>query len=114
MQLLSSDPEEHYPTPVARDLQRYQMAEFEAQKQARQEAARKAFEGMWIRATETDLKECCQRYQASDEPSIRSNLKAFIQLLCENLKDHHMSLGTFDTAEAIVERKRVCTALGLE
>ena len=74
--LFPSDPEEHFATPVARDLQEYQMAQFEAQKQACQEAAQKAFEGTWIRATETELKECHQQYQASDKPSIHSNAKA--------------------------------------
>lgn len=34
-------------------------------------------------------------------------------MLSEKLKDHHLLLGTYGTAEALAERKRVCTALGL-
>ena len=40
-------------------------------------------------------------------------LKAYIKHLTGKLGDHHMSLGTFGTAEAVAERKRVCTLLGL-
>ena len=40
-------------------------------------------------------------------------MKTCMQVLSEKLKDHHMSLGTYGTAEALAERKRVCTALGL-
>ena len=40
-------------------------------------------------------------------------MKTCMQVLLEKLKDHHMSLGTYGTPEALAERKRVCTALGL-
>ena len=33
--------------------------------------------------------------------------------LTGELGDHHVSLGTFGTADAVAERKRVCTLLGL-
>ena len=33
--------------------------------------------------------------------------------LTGKLGDHHVSLGTFGTADAVAERKRVCTLLGL-
>jgi len=36
-----------------------------------------------------------------------------MRVLSEILKDHHMSLGTYGTAEALAKRKRICTALGL-
>lgn len=112
-ELVSSDPEEPIPSPVARDLQQYQQAQKAAQQQARREAASKAFEGAWLRATEKELKECCDRFQASTDPTIRTNMKTCIRALSEKLKDHHMSLGTYGTAEALAERKRVCSALGL-
>ncbi|KAJ7394853.1 hypothetical protein OS493_000688 [Desmophyllum pertusum] len=113
VELLPSDPEERIPTVVARDLRRYEETQMAARKEARQEVARNAFDGTWIRATETELKECCGRYQASDDQSVRSNLKAYIQTLCDKLKDHHLLQGMFGTAEAVAERKRVCTSLGL-
>ena len=60
-----------------------------------------------------ELKECCDSYRASDDPSVRANLKACMRMLSEKLRDHHLLLGTYDTAEALSERKRVCMALGL-
>ena len=33
--------------------------------------------------------------------------------LTGKLGDHHVSLGTFGTGDAVAERKRVCTLLGL-
>ena len=44
-ELVSSDPEEPIPSPVARDLEHHQQAQKAAQEQARREAASKAFEG---------------------------------------------------------------------
>ena len=40
-------------------------------------------------------------------------LKAYIKQLTGKLRDHHVSLGMFGTAEAVAERRRVCTLLGL-
>ena len=40
-------------------------------------------------------------------------MKTCMRVLSEKLKDHHTSLGTYGTTEALAERKRVCTALGL-
>lgn len=110
-ELVSSDPEEPIPSPVARDLEHHRQAQKAAQEQARREAASKAFEGAWLRATEKELKECCDRFQASNDPAIRADMKTCMRVLSEKLKDHHMSLGTYGTAEALAERKRVCTAL---
>lgn len=36
-----------------------------------------------------------------------------MEVLCEKLKTHHQTLGTFNTMEALAERKRVCSLLGL-
>jgi len=36
-----------------------------------------------------------------------------MKVLCDKLKMHHKSLGTLNTAEAVQERIKVCTALGL-
>ena len=112
-ELVSSDPEEPIPSPVTRDLEHHRQAQNAAQDQARREAASKASEGAWLQATEKELKECCDRFQASDDPAIRADMKTCMRVLSEKLKDHHMSLGTYGTAEALAERKRVCTALGL-
>ena len=113
LELVPSDPEQPWPSQVASDLERHERRQMEAREQSRREAARKAFEGAWLLATERELKECCDEYRASDDPSIRANLKAFMRVLSDKLKDHHLVLGTYGTAEALDERKRVCTALGL-
>ena len=112
-ELLSSDPKNTTPSPTARDLKRHWDVQLAIQRQERQEAAQKVFEEIWLTATEAELKECCERYQASDDLSLRSSFEAYINVLCEKLKDHHLALGIFDTVEDIVERKRVCTALCL-
>ena len=36
-----------------------------------------------------------------------------MEVSCDQLKNYHQSLGTYNTEEAIEERIRVCTALGL-
>ncbi|KAL9973576.1 hypothetical protein ACROYT_G020049 [Oculina patagonica] len=97
-----------------RDVERYEDVQTAVdQDEARGEAARKAFEGSWLRDTEIELKECCDKYQATQDSFVRSNVKAWMEVLCEKLKAHHQALGTFNTIEAIEERKKVCTALGL-
>ena len=113
LSLLPDDLDDPTPSPIARDLQRYDQARVAAEEQARREAAREAFQGTRLRSTEKDLKRCCERYQASDDSSERSTLKAYIKQLTGRLRDHHVSLGTFGTAEAVAEWKRVCTLLHL-
>ena len=113
LSLLPDDLDDPTPSPIARDLEWHDQARVAAQEQARREVAREAFQGTWLRSTEKDLQQCCERYQASDDSSEHSTLKAYIKQLTGKLRDHHMSLGTFGTAEAVAERKRVCTLLGL-
>ena len=109
LSLLPGNLDDPTPSPIARDLEWYDQARVAAQEQARREAAREAFQGTCLRSTEKDLQRCCERYQANDDSSERSTLKAYIKHLTGKLGDHHMSLGTFGTAEAVAERKRVCT-----
>ena len=40
-------------------------------------------------------------------------MQAYREVLCDKLKMHHQSLGTYNTAEAIEERKTVCIQLGI-
>ena len=44
---------------------------------------------------------------------MRANLQAYQELLCEKLKQHHSNLGTYNMAEALEERRRVCVEHGL-
>ena len=41
------------------------------------------------------------------------NLKTYVEVLCDKLKLHHKSLETYNTTEAIEERRRVCVDLGI-
>ena len=78
LSLLTDDLDDPTPSPIARDLVRYDQAQVAAEEQARREAAREAFQGTWLRSTEKDLKRCCERYQASDDSSESSTLKTYI------------------------------------
>ena len=112
-ELLPEDPDEAMPSQIQRQLQKHCDEQVAHQEQERRENARRAFEGTWIRATEVELKDCCDKYQSSSDPTFRANVKAWMKVLCDKLKMHHKSLGTFNTAEAVQERIKVCTALGL-
>ena len=78
LSLLPDDLDDPTPSPIARDLERYDPARVAAEEQARREAAREAFQETWLRSTDKDLKRCCEWYQASDDSSERSMLKAYI------------------------------------
>ncbi|KAK2548309.1 hypothetical protein P5673_031541 [Acropora cervicornis] len=43
----------------------------------------------------------------------RANLEAYVDVLCNKLKLHHQSLGAYNTAEALEERRRVGVDLGI-
>jgi len=47
------------------------------------------------------------------DSSLSASMKAYIKILCNKLKLHHQSLGTYNTVEAIKERRRVCVDLGI-
>ena len=40
-------------------------------------------------------------------------MKAYVEILCDKLKLHHQSLGTYNTVEAIEEWRRACVDLGI-
>ena len=58
LSLLSDDPDEPVPSPIAKDLQRFIDAQAAAQKEVRREKACKAYEGHWLRSTEQELHDC--------------------------------------------------------
>ena len=78
LSLLSDDLDDPNPSPFAKHLQRYDQARVAAGERSRGEASREAFQGTWLRSTEKDLRGCCERYQASDDSSESSTLKAYI------------------------------------
>ena len=44
---------------------------------------------------------------------MHANLQVYQELLCKKLKQHHSNLGTYNTAEALEEQRRVCIEHGL-
>ena len=64
-------------------------------------------------STERELHECVLNLTRERDQYMRANLQAYQELLCEKLKQHHSNLGTYNTAEALEERRRVCIEHGL-
>ena len=84
-----------------------------ADEESRREKARSVYAGAWLRKTEEDLQECCEQHCTTKDGYVHSNMEAFMEVLCEKIKLHYEAMGTFDTVEAVVERRRVCTEFGL-
>ena len=104
LELVSSDPEQPWPSQVASDLEDYE------QRQRKPESSHVLkLLGRHFRAPGSWR----QKERSSDNPSVHANLKACMRMLSEKLKDHYLLLGTYRTAEALDEWKRVCMALGL-
>ena len=113
LNLLSDDAAEPMPIPIARDLQRFNAAQKEAEKTFRREKARSVYAGAWLRSTERELHECLEKCRSARDQSFRKNMEAYLEILTNKLELHHKSLGTFNTAKAVEERRRACIELGL-
>ena len=111
--LLPRDTLEEMPTPIVLDLEENSRAQRAHLAQQRREKARLAFAGTWLRSTEKELDECVEKYGRTDDPYMRSSLMAYQEVLSDKLKVHHQNLGTFNTEEAVSERRRVCVELGI-
>ena len=112
-ELLPKDSDEPTPSPIARDLERFARARTVAEQDTRRQAARNAFEGAWLKETETELQDCVRRLHSSQNPSTRNSLEAYREVLEDKLKNHHKNLGTLGSEEALEERRRTCVSLGL-
>ena len=64
-------------------------------------------------STERELHECVLKLTLERHQYMRANLQAYQEVLCNKLKQHHSNLGTYNTAEALEERRRVCIEHGL-
>ena len=111
--LLPRDTLEEMPTPIVLDLEENSRAQRAHLAQQRREKARLAFAGTWLRSTEKELDECVEKYGRTDDPYMRSSLMAYQEVPSDKLKVHHQNLGTFNTEEAVSERRRVCVELGI-
>jgi len=65
-----------------------------AEQDARRQAARKAFEGAWLKKTEKELHNCANRLHFTRYFSTRNSLEAYRDVLEDKLKNHHKNLGT--------------------
>ena len=97
----SSDP---LPTQLKDDLATLRQKAIEEEKETRKRKAKQAFEGRWLRETEKELHDCVQNSHHARDPYLSANMKAYVEILCDKLKLHHQSLGTYNTVEAIEER----------
>ena len=112
-ELLPVESDEPTPSPIARDLERFAHARTVAEQDARRQAARKAFEGVWLKETEKELHDCVRRFLCIQHPPTRHSLEAYREVLEDKLKNHHKNLGTLGSKEALEERRRTCVSLGL-
>ena len=113
LSLLPDDQDEPVPSPVAKDLQKFNDAQAAAQKELRRERARRAYEGDWLRSTEKELCDCVKSIFTCVDPEMQKSLTAYREVLEDKLKNHHRNLGTLGCCEALQERKRVCVSLGV-
>ena len=111
--LLPKNASDPLPIVLKNDLDVLRQKTIEEEMETRKSKARRAFEGRWLRETEKELYECVEKSHQTRDPHFRANLEAYVDVLCNKLKLHHQSLGTYDTAEALEERRRVGVDLGL-
>ena len=111
--LLSKNASDPLPNVLKNDLDVLRQKTIEEEMETRKLKARQAFEGRWLRETEKELYECVEKSHQTREPHFRANLEAYVDVLCNKLKLHHQSLGTYNTAEALEERRRVGVDLGI-
>ena len=113
IELLPADPYESMPSPILKDLEKYDEEQRRLEERRRRDRACQVFEGEWLMSTERELHECVLNLTRERDQYMRANLQAYQELLCEKLKQHHSNLGTYNTAEALEERRRVCIEHGL-
>ncbi|KAJ7384252.1 hypothetical protein OS493_022884 [Desmophyllum pertusum] len=111
--LLPVDDSEPLPTQLNDDLAMLRQNALEEEMESRKRKAKEAFESRWLRETEKELHDCVEKCHRARDPFLSANMQAYREVLCNKLKLHHQSQGTYNTAEAIEERRRVCTELGI-
>ena len=112
-ELLPTNPDSAIPTQLEDELAMLRRKAIEEKQESEKRKAKDAFEGRWLRQTEKELHDCVEKCKNTGDPHLSANMQAYQELLCDKLKLHHQSLGTYNTVEAIEERKRVCVELGI-
>ena len=67
----------------------------------------------WLRETEKDLYECVEESHQTRDPYFRANVEAYADILFNKVKLYNRSPGTYNTAEALEQRRRVGVDLGI-
>ena len=106
----SSDP---LPTQLKDDLATLCQKAIEEEKETRKRKAKEAFGGRWLRETEKELYDCVEKSHQAQDPYLSANMKAYVEIICDKLKLHHQSPGTYNIVEAIEERRRACVDFGI-
>jgi len=70
-ELLPKESDEPTPSPITRDLKRFTCAQTVAE-DTHCQAARKAFEGAWLKETEKELQDCVRRLHSTQHPPTRN------------------------------------------
>ena len=112
-ELLPTNPDSAIPTQLEDELAMLRRKAIEEKQESEKRKAKDAFEGRWLRQTEKELHDCVEKCKNTGDPHLSANMQAYQELLCDKLKLHHQSLGTYNTVEAIEERKRACVELGI-
>ncbi|XP_068728633.1 trichohyalin-like [Montipora capricornis] len=113
IELLPADPYESMPSPILKDLEKYDEEQRRLEERRRRDNAGQAFEGEWLISTERELHECVLKLTRERDQHMRANWQVYQEVLCDKLKQHHINLGTYNTAQALGERRRVCIEHGL-
>ena len=111
--LLPRNRTEPLPTPIRNDLASFEREQVKAELEARKKRAKEVFQSSWLKNTERELHECMVNLQSGLQPEMEASMMALSEILQDKLKNHHRNLGTLGCKEALSERKRLCTELGL-
>ena len=111
--LLPRDCTEPLPTPIRNDLAIFQWEQAKAELEARKKRAKDVFKSSWLKTRERELRDCTVNVQTSLQPDIEASMMALSEIIQGKLKNHHRNLGTLGCKDALSERKRLCTELGL-
>ena len=111
--LLPRDDTEPLPTPIRNDLAVFEQEQVKAEQEAREKRAKEVFQSSWLQNTERELHECMVALQTGLHQEMKASMMALREILQDKLKNHHRNLGTVRCKEALSERKRLYTELGL-
>ena len=101
------------PTPITDELDDFAQKEEKRLRVKRERIASDAFRGQWLRDSEVNLAQYVQQMERASDSQDLTGTKGMVELICSKIRAHHAVLGTLHLKEALEERRRVCTALGL-